>query len=375
MANAVTPQGLAGACSILLSQAKELVGDNYQMNLGRKLGALDFITDRRNAGGIKAEYISTQGGKKVVQAKLLYKQRSLPCEVKSGANAMIAGLCDTATTPLEKSVTMTINDRVFIGPKAFKNSDLVQICQDSTAWIQEYLMSDQRAMRERLDERILAKISVGRGVNNRQDGNQTTSLTNSGYTRYSLLGYDSAGNKIPLLANWNDVKMDYQNNQFNGSPAFIGQGNLQTAFELAGYACCNSSTPYDNALMKAGGAFYLDQAANNILGIPATKVTRALMVAYGASHLLWFNENRNISINTEIIQHLVLPDPVYPQLKWDVDFKWDECAKSYTYSQSAYFDVFNAFQPDSFKVDSPSPNCDDELYGETGIWGYEFQSV
>ena len=61
---------------------------------------------------------------------------------------------------------------------------------------------------------------------------------------------------------------------------------------------------------------------------------------------------------SDLIKHITIQDPVYPQLKWDMDFKWDECAKTWTYMYSAYFDVFNVFQSDSFKIDNPSPACD-----------------
>ena len=358
---------LAGVCEKILRQAKDYAGKNYAMTLQKSLGALDFITSPDN-GRIKYEL--SQSGTKVVEAKVLYKQRTLPCEIQDGADAKDASVCDTAVEAAEKSVTVRIDDAVATAPRKFTNSNMVQICQDTTAFMREYLDSDKRALREKLNAKILAKIADNIGVNKRQDGTTTAA---DAYSTEQLLGTSNSQN-IPLTGNFNDVLMDYQNNQFTGIPALIGQGNLQTYYTLAGLACCNTATPYADALSRSGSAFFLDQTANSVLGT-ASNETRALMVAFGVSHLLWFNENANIMINTGNAAHIVVPDDVYPMLKWNLDFKWDECEKTWIYQQSANFDVFNIYQTDSFKTDDPTPACDDELYGVTGIWGYKFTNA
>jgi hypothetical protein len=55
--------------------------------------------------------------------------------------------------------------------------------------------------------------------------------------------------------------------------------------------------------------------------------------------------------------------------------KFDECAEAWVYFYRAAFDVFNVYQTDSFKQNDPTPACDDELYGVTGIWGYQFHHL
>jgi hypothetical protein len=113
-----------------------------------------------------------------------------------------------------------------------------------------------------------------------------------------------------------------------------------------------------------------------VLGLPSdSRYTRAIMASFGASHLLWFNPNKNVMIDTEIVKAITIPDPIYPQLNWDLDFKFDICTKVWTYQYSARFDVYNAFKTDAFKTDNPSPGCDDDLSGVTAIWKYEFGSV
>jgi hypothetical protein len=103
---------------------------------------------------------------------------------------------------------------------------------------------------------------------------------------------------------------------------------------------------------------------------------KALMLAFGSTHLLTFNENHNININGDLVKHIVIQDPVYPSVSYDLDFKWDECTKSWIFMMSLYHDIFNVFQADSFNDDDDSPDnspaCADELVGITGIWGYYF---
>jgi len=349
---------LAGVCERILRQAKDLTGpENYAMNLGRSVGALDYILSPQNG---KLKSTMEQSGK-IKRARVLYKQRTMPSEVLTGEVAKAAGLCDTAEEPVEKAVNVEITDRVFIGPRKFSNENLVQICQDTESWVKEFLVSDLRAMREQLSIKILSVLGDNIGKNIRQNGNVTPA---DNYTTVQLLA-TTGSQQVPLTGNYNQILMDYSNMQFSGLPVLIGQGNLQTYYSLAGIACCNSSTPYADALSKSGAAFFLDQAANAVFGS-----NKSVMTVFGASHLLWFNENNNIMINTPTVAHIVVPDPVYPQLKWDFDFKFDECEKQWIYAYSAYFDTFNVFQADSFKQNENSPGDDDELLGVTGIWGY-----
>lgn len=350
---------LAGACSTILANMKDLAKNNYAFLLSSKTGTLDFLTNPIN-GSVKLDLNNVQQGKKYVKTKVLYKQRTKPCQVL--ADAQVGDLCDTPSTPVERSVDVTIRHRVGLAPKKFSNSDMINICQDTQAFINEYLMSDMTALRTKVNELSLAYIAAGIGKNHEQDGTTTAA---GQYKSLELLTTTN-GLQVPNYGNFAYVKGDYDNNQLNGYPHLIGQGYLQRFMDLANYTCCNASgVAYDSAIAKSGVAFYLDQSANAVLG-----ANKFLMLAPNVTHLLWFNENNNIGINTPLVQHLVIPDPVYPGLKWDFDFKWDECDKAWIYTLSAWFDIFNAYQSNSFSADAGTPDCNDDLLGMTGIFGY-----
>lgn len=362
---------LGGACEKLIAQAKDFAKQNYAGpgGLGRANGTLDFLTSPMN-GGVKAELVSSNGGRKVRRARVFYKQRVQPCEIMSGASGLAATLCDTPEERDEKEVLVDVSGRVANTPFKISDAKMVVICQDTKAWYDEFLSSYMRAGREKLNELSLALVAANIGKNIHQDGSTPTAA--GAYKSKDILGVDANSQKIPLIGNWNDTLMDYQNMQFTGVPAFIGQGNLQTFIKLAKMSCCNSSNiSFQMAIEGANAAYFLDQSANAVLD-----ANKALMLSFGASHLLTFNENNNININSETVKHIVVQDPVYPSLKWDLDFKWDECAKAWIFQISVYHDIFNVFQADSFNNDDDSPDnspaCSDELLGVTGIWGYDF---
>lgn len=355
---------LAGVCQAILKNAKDLAGQNYAMNLEKKLGTLDFILDPSN-GGIKATM--SQNGKNVVRAKVLYKQPTKSCQILDGDDAKSSSVCDEGIESEEKEIDVVLDDAVSTQPRKFTADKFHTICQDVPGFIKEYLDSDMRALRERLNEKILAKIAVDAGVKYRQNGDTVAA---DQWTDVPLL-HTVNGQSVPLLGNYQEnLLLDYSNMNFSGIPALIGQGHLQTFLSLANMSCCNSSNiSYDSAIAGAGAAAYIDQTANNVLGAS----NRFLMLAFGASHLLWFNRNKSMNFpNNELVKNIVIPDPVYPGLSWDLDFKYDDCARVWSYQMGASFDVFNVFQADSFSTDSgeASPSCDDPRLGVMGIWGY-----
>jgi hypothetical protein len=355
---------LAGVCQAILKNAKDLAGPNYAMNLEKKLGTLDFILDPSN-GGLKAEY--SQKGKNIVRAKVLYKQPTKSCQILDGDEARSSSVCDDGIESEEKEVDVVIDDAISTQPRKFTADKFHTICQDIDSFIKEYLDSDMRALRERLNEKILAKMAVDIGVKYRQNGDTVAADT---YTDVQLLT-TTGGQSVPLIGNFQEnLLLDYQNMNFSGIPALIGQGHLQTFMQLAKYSCCNSSNvSYDSAIAETGAAVFIDQTANSVLGAS----NRFLLAAFGASHLLWFNRNKGMGFpNNDLVKNIVIPDPVYPRLSWDLDFKYDDCDRVWSYQMGASFDVFNVFQADSFSTDSgeASPSCDDPRLGVRGLWGY-----
>jgi hypothetical protein len=360
---AATPHvNLAGACSDILVQLETLAGQNTPFLLGRKTGALDYITSPMN-GGVKAELTSVDQGRKLAKARVVYKQRARPCDMITTP----VGLCTTPQTPLPKEVDVTIDNYVGSKPQSFSNANMINICQDTQSFVQDYVLSFMRAGRERVSEIVLANLKAAVGINYKHDGTPTASGVCSAA---QLLGTVNS-QKVPLFGNWSSMMLDYQNNQLNGVPVVIGDGNFWQFTQLAQLACCNAAIPYEAAIATAGAANYIDQAASKVMGANIT-----LMTAFGANHLLWFNENNNININTPIQQHIVVPDPYYSALSWDLDFVFDECTKSWIFKIGAWVDVFNSYQADSFGSDpSVTPDCHDDLEGMTGNFCYTITSA
>lgn len=360
---AVTPfVDLAGACAKMVRELSDLTKQNTPFLLARKTGALDMLLDPSN-GSIKLDLNNTQQGKKFIKTKIHYKVRTKSCQWLEDAN--VPSVCNEGSEPQELSTDVTISKHFSSPLRSFANADMVNICEDTSSFINSYLLNDMRAGREKIDEYILSQLDNNVGRSPHQDGSADTPPGN--HKTKKLLGTSSdTSTQVPLFANYADVLLDYQYNQFNGVPMLIGDGILQKFFMLSKFSCCNATgVAYDAAIAESGAAFYLDPAASTYFG-----ANSFLSVAPNTVHLLWFNENNNINIDSPTRRNIVIPDPVYPQLKWDLDFEYT-CDKVWTYKISTWADTFFAIQSDAFGTDySPQQACEDQLAGVNGIFGW-----
>lgn len=357
---------IVGACENIRKEASDMAGVNYAYKLKRKTGALDFITSpENNPSPVDASLLSWDAGKKIGTLLIHYDQRTKPCEINDHEGNTI---CTTATTPRRKSVTKNINRYVNTPVRKFTNEEMVVLCKGTQEFIRERVFgSDIIAAHEKMDEMILADLVSVTGKNYEWDG----SFTSAGSTKDIQLLDTGTDQRIPLPGNFAELIADYQNNQLSGTPALIGQGNLQMFMTLHKMSCCNSTTPYGEANIDGDARFYLDQAANTILG-----ANNFIMAAPGITKFVPFNENRNINQDFGMAMHTVIPDPMGYPFDWNLDFKWDECAKAWIYMLSLHWTVFNVYQADSFANDgedtSPdvSPDCNDDLRGMMGLFSY-----
>lgn len=357
---------IIGACENIRREAETLAGQNYAFNLKRKTGALDALTSREiMAGGVDASLISYQQGKKIARLKVLYDQRTKECQITDNCDSNV---CDDGATPLRKEVIVDIDNCVKTPVRQYSNDDMIALCMDTQEFIRMRSGSDLRAAKEFLSSKLLAELDNQIGVNKEWDG----TTTNAGdYKPIQLINSAVDEQRIPLPGNWAEVMLDYENNQLGGTPAAIGQGNLQMFFKLHGYSCCNSTTPYGEAEINGDARFYLDQGANSVLG-----PNNFVLVAPGILKLMTFNENRNINITDDSVAHIVIPDPDGYPFDWNLDMYWDHCTKTWKVQYSILWGLFNTFQADSFAASgedsSPdtSPDCNDYLDGMLGVFGY-----
>lgn len=352
---------LAGTCSQILRQMSDITKGNYPFLLGAKTGILDFLLNPMN-GGIKLDLNNVQMGKKVVKTKLVYKRPTLACQILEDSE--VPTTCEPGDEPEEESVDVTITKRFGTEVRTFDNAKMVNICQDTQAFIREYINSDMKAIREKVSSYLLTAADAASGANHRHTGSTTAAGSNTDLELLTTVN----GVLMPNFAEFTQLKLDYTENHFNEYPHLVGQGKLQYFFELAKWSCCNASgVAYDSAISQAGAAFYLDQQANS-----AMAADEFLAFAPNVAHLLWFNENHNINMQEVDRVHTVIQDPVYPQLKYDFDF-WFDC-KKWHYKLSLWTDFFAAIQEDSFgdvADDSPSPSCVSGLAGVNGIFKYK----
>jgi hypothetical protein len=348
---------LAGACEAQLRFMSEFQGNNYAFTLSRKNGTLQAITSPYNLQATGAEVLDLgdQRGK-IKKSRVVYSQRTLHTEARTGNDGINASHCDTAETVQDKEAIVDISNRIATRTLKFTEKQLQEQCENPQAFMQKYILQELAAGREALDIAVGAAISANAGP---IIGEAATTAAGTPKSVKLITVNGTTTERTPVFTGYNTVLRDYQNMELNGLPILIGQGVLDEYFQLQNLACCNSTTPFGEAVSRANAAFFLDQHMTSILGA----INEFLVIAPGSTMLLTYNENTAININTETVRHYTLPDPEVPGLMWDIDFKWDDCEKAYVWMASVWWDIFNTFQADSFS----SP---DRLRGMTGIFNY-----
>lgn len=355
---------IVGAFQKIQREAETIIGpQNYAYNLKRKTGALDFITSQEN-GSVDKKLISYDQGKKIARLQVFYDQRTKACQIIT--NCTDGNICDTpGSTPVRKEAIISISNCLKTPIREYHNDDMVALAKDTEAFMKDRMMNDIRAAHEQFSIQVLAELDNQVGKNLEWDGTTTAA---GQYKDIQLLATESS-QYVPKPGNWAHVVEDYQHNQLTGVPAVIGEGNLAMFYRLQNMSCCNSVTPYGEENVDGDARFYRDDSANTVLG-----PSKFILAAYRAVHLLTFNENRNINKVTDTRAHIVIADPMYP-FDWNLDFYFD-CDKIWKSQLSLTYGFFNVFQADSFAADgedtSPdtSPDCNDELDGMTGVFGY-----
>lgn len=352
---------IVGACQFIRKEAEELAGQNYAFNLQRKTGMLDWLTSPEN-GGTNARYIESNG--KLHKLEVFYQQRTKECQVTDDC---FVSVCDDGTTPLRKRFEFILDNCIHTPVREYTLNDMEVLCKDTKTFMQEYMESDQRAGREHLSKKMLAEVDAMRGINRYWNGPPYGA---AGSSKTVDLITPSGGQNIPLPGNFAEVLLDYSNNQLNGKPSFVGQGNFELFWKLHGMSCCNATTPYGTANMEGEGRFYVDQAANEVLG-----ANDILMIAPGAVKSVFFTENslvEKMGTNTPGNQSIVIRDFAGYPFSWNFDLYYDICEKKWKSVMSLQWGVFNTFQADSFSSNAEtagSPDCSDELDGLTGVFG------
>lgn len=356
---------LVGACQAIRHEATELAGMNAPFNLGLMNGALDFITSPDNNMDTEFRLITTNG--KLTKGEIFYDQRTKTCQITD----TLANVCnDDATSPVRKSATITIDNALSTPARFFDNEEMVILCQNKDEFIRRRLFNDLRAAREHFSAKILAALESYAGKLIRWDG---TTITDTGATSPAVqLLYAQNGQKVPQPGNFAEIIKDYERMLLSGVPAIIGDGYFDLYVLLSRLSCCNSTTPYADAIQTMGAAYFKDQQANTVL-----TNNHILVLPFGITKLVTWNKNVGINFANDLEAHTVVPDPDGYPFSWNFDMKWDCTIERWKFVYSIEYSVFNVYQADSFAADgegdSPdtSPDCNDELDGSYGVFKYQ----
>ena len=212
------------------------------------------------------------------------------------------------------------------------------------------------AMRTKMNRQLLADLELANcvGVN---INNIVSAVPSSSCKEVTMLNIDGQN----LQDGFNTMRIDFDDNQMNGMPAIIGQGNFERFLMNSDVGCCNDGgidmAQVAEFIGRTGLSFWKDQNFNEIIG-----EDNIWMIAPGAMQVLTFNENQgpgNVGWN-ENYAHMRIPDDKIPGLVYDFDIIYDSCKKIYKERLSVWFD-HDCWPSDVFAAG-------DELEGVTGIF-------
>lgn len=204
------------------------------------------------------------------------------------------------------------------------------------SFLADALLGAMTNVRERIDQHILQAAYVGRGIN---------LVTNSNVAR-DLTVLDAAGNPLPIgvATLINDMPL----NLLNCAPVIVGYGNFNLYSEMTKAGCCNSFGVNTGEFQsRTGYSYYKDtNIANPIVGGTANQL---LVFAPKAFHAFtgtrytpesWFSGQHGISMRGQIQDPFYLPTATSRGIQYDLEIRYDDCARTYTFSVIARVGVY-----------------------------------
>lgn len=278
--------------------------------------------------------------------------------------------CGIGTDPAYTEITMEITEEIAMPAITISEMDMKKLCMtgaDYEGWRDRVLLTNMDALRTKLSRNILQKIAlncIGVNINNVETGAPSPNPKN-----INVLTGDC---NAVCADGISELLIDYEDNQLNGAPIIIGQGNWQKAMMGLDWGCCNTSGIDMNKVRASinahQSAWFKDTGSNAILG-----QDNILVLAPGAVQFIPWNPFKGMEKAWNgNFAHLTLPDPVFPGLKWAWHIKYTDCTDdtglgTYWMNLKAMWDVF-CIPGDAFQAG-------DDIFGMTGAMIYHAQAA
>lgn len=325
----------AGICEKIFAGLENFAAPGALPSTKRSyLGFLDFLQSPLNKGGV--EVIPVQQDSKHKQVRIVYQQRTVSSEVTESED----GNCTPERYPDNLETTFDV-DKVVSFNFGLKKREVALICSGgNTEELMRKMNNSFDAIARTVNSRLLnvALSNVGFNYGNTTPGTAAKSV--------SVI---TAATGAPLALGIQALDQDYyEKNQFTGTPAIIGAGNIMKYWKTVATGCCNQDGVDMNAYAaQLGWAPFLDTQIESVFG-----TNGFLVAAPGMAQLVTLN--RYVGENAGQFGTSVDSTITDPRtgLTYDMKVDYDGCNESFYVRLTLNYglftqptDVFNAGDP------------------------------
>lgn len=350
-----------GFCPAILLGLEQAAKDNDPQFKQTATGTLTMLQQPENASIEIKGYDAGDGHH--VDVRYKYIPRSTQSEV------LTSRTCDTEPEKPYKEGLLQISE--YRGVKVGLSMDTIaKYCSDASDLQQGKIKGVSPIMAE-VNKRIMLKMNALRTSIN---GAVLVDIKNN----YGSIGGFGSGTKsvklihngssgivagAPVYQGFQEMMYDYMNSEMINTPLIAGFGNFAKFDASTRMAGGLQNSGLDFSGIQQNYKFFPDLQADSILG--ANNIT---VLAPGSAQLVTYNKYRgNFSGKFGATELGILPDPLIPNLFYDVQLDFDSCNTQWNLIIGVTFGVWT--------VPADAYSYPDRMLGVNGLFSYKADTI
>lgn len=315
-------QGLAERLQATRTNFLETQAVNNPRNYQKVTGVLNYYLGSGLSGdNIKFIQRTNAENSNYREVEIIY----MPYKGTNSVVTAATGFNCTAPNQRRKKI-QTVEPELFFGDKDVLEESFIREVLEGNgakdAELNRMFVEMMRNGRESMNAQLLSDHATNFGSNPTPGDTAEPGVNAGTYKDVQLLKSD--GTVDP--ANFDNILNDVTDNYQQGPIGLIGLGKLRKYQHLLAVGNVNDQgVDIREILAQFGMAFFADHDAQSTLG--ADKI---LALYPGLSEVFWYNQYKGefgMSISQTQLRG-TMPDPVFPQLEWDWDLKFDDGCES-----------------------------------------------
>jgi hypothetical protein len=347
---------VAGVCPAILTGLEMVVGLNDPQSKQTPVGATLALSQPENQSAEIIDIYGRNNKGHIKEARIKYMPRMTKDKVKTTADCV-------AGDPVEYIEDNTLLD-IYVQVDISLGMDEIRVfCEEASSAVAglpvpynlrevtKRILNAQNALRTKINEAVVTKLSNSFGINARSGVATTTSIPVISAGATGIV----AG--APIFEGFQTLLSDFTENELYGTPIIIGKGNFEK-FDLGTnkYGLQNSGVDFSS--VSQDYKFFVDKAVNTIVG-----ANELIVMGEGSAQFMSWNKYVDAFEGTfGAATMFTIPDTVIPNLMYDAKFEFDTCEDKFLLRLSANAGVY--------VVPTDAYGTYDDLAGSNGLLRY-----